>query len=112
MRPHRALLHPNIDMIYGGSCVERSNSNPGQAAPNTRHEMDGETGAEQRAGSWGVAQLRRLKVSALDGISIIPGPPEAATRAPAPVPRVKDAANLCNSCEGLVLFIQAATMYY
>ena len=45
MRPHRALLHPNIDMIYGGSCVE-SNNNPGQAAPNTRHEMDGETGAE------------------------------------------------------------------
>ena len=67
---------------------------------------------QSRAGSWGVVQLRRLKVSALDGISIIPGPPEAATRAPAPVPRVKDAANLCNSCEGLVLFIQAATMYY
>ena len=56
MRPHRALLHPNIDMIYGGSCVERSNNNPGQAAPNTRHEMDGETGAEQSLWSWGVAK--------------------------------------------------------
>ena len=74
--------------------------------------MDGETGgglgwAGLWAGQGWAGSCRDSKFSALDGISIIPQPPEAPTRAPAPVPGVKDAANLCTTlamgCKGLML---------
>ena len=90
-------------MIYGGSCVDRSHNNAARLC--TKHQIQHGWRNRSWAGLGWAGSCRDSKFSALDGISIIPRPPEAPTRAPAPVPGVKDAANLC-----LALFIRAVTV--